>query len=228
MSPETQHVFVIRRTATPPSLDGAWESPVWAQAETLDVGNFYGPGRHRPETQVRTLYDEDALYVLFRVTDRFVRCTRTRYQEAVHKDACVEFFVKPRPDKGYLNFEVNCGGALVLKYIVDPERTADGFAAYEDVPWEQASQLRIYHSLPVVVEPEIAGPIDWTVEYAIPRALLETYAGPLGLFGGSEWRGNFYKCAEDNSHPHWASWAPIGEILNFHQPDRFGLLRFAR
>ncbi len=189
--------------------------------------HFYGPSRHRPETKVRTLYDEEALYVIFRVRDRFVRCTRTRYQEAVHKDGCVEFFVEPRPDKGYLNFEVNCGGALVLKHIVDPERTADGFAAYEDVPWEQASQVHIYHSLPAVVEPEITGPIDWTVEYAIPRALLETYAGPLGPFAGSEWRGNFYKCAEDTSHPHWASWAPIGEILDFHQPGRFGTLRFA-
>jgi len=39
-------------------------------------------------------------------------------------------------------------------------------------------------------------------------------------------RGNFYKCAEDNSHPHWASWASMGGELNFHLPDRFGWFSF--
>ena len=38
---------------------------------------------------------------------------------------------------------------------------------------------------------------------------------------------NFFKCADDSSHPHWASWAPIGEALNFHQPQYFAPLRFA-
>ena len=40
------------------------------------------------------------------------------------------------------------------------------------------------------------------------------------------WRGNAFKCADETSHPHWASWAPIGEALNFHAPGWFGDLDF--
>ena len=49
--------------------------------------------------------------------------------------------------------------------------------------------------------------------------------GPLGAVAGQAWRGNFFKCAEDNSHPHWAAWAPVNEF-NFHQPACFGTIRF--
>ena len=42
---------------------------------------------------------------------------------------------------------------------------------------------------------------------------------------GEVWRGNFFKCVEENSHPHWASWSPVDEF-NFHLPQCFGVLRF--
>jgi len=35
-------------------------------------------------------------------------------------------------------------------------------------------------------------------------------------------RGNFFKCGDETSHPHWASWSPISEELNFHRPETFG------
>jgi len=34
------------------------------------------------------------------------------------------------------------------------------------------------------------------------------------------------QCADDSSTPHWGSAFSIGEELNFHQPERFGTLRF--
>jgi hypothetical protein len=47
----------------------------------------------------------------------------------------------------------------------------------------------------------------------------------LGKIGGQSWRGNFFKCAEEISHPHWASWSPVDE-LNFHLPRCFGTIHF--
>ncbi|MBI5094406.1 MAG: diguanylate cyclase, partial [Candidatus Hydrogenedentes bacterium] len=67
---------------------------------------------------------------------------------------------------------------------------------------------------------------EWADEYPIPRALFETYVGPLGRIDGQTWRANFYKCGDETSHPHWASWAPIGEELNFHQPQYFAPIHF--
>jgi len=53
-------------------------------------------------------------------------------------------------------------------------------------------------------------------------------AGADGTLAGTEWRANCFKCADETSHPHWASWAPIGEALNFHQPQYFGVFHFAQ
>jgi len=57
-------------------------------------------------------------------------------------------------------------------------------------------------------------------------ALFETFVGPLGAPSGQIWRANFYKCADESSHPHWGSWADIGERLDFHQPECFGEIIF--
>ena len=76
------------------------------------------------------LYDANGLYGIFRVQDRYVRCVRTQYHDAVWKDSCVEFFAQPKPDRGYFNFEFNCGGAFLCSYITNPERTPDGFKEY--------------------------------------------------------------------------------------------------
>jgi hypothetical protein len=72
------------------------------------------------------------------------------------------------------------------------------------------------------------GEQEWWLQYFVPLALFERYVGPIGDPAGQRWRANFYKCGDQTARPHWASWAPIGEALNFHQPDKFGELVFAR
>ena len=173
------------------------------------------------------LRGQSCLYVTFRVLDRYVVCRHVGFQDDVCRDSCVEFFVRPRPERGYLNFEINCGGALHVSYIEDATRTPSGFARYTPVPWAVAEAVRIAHSLPTRVDPELAEPQTWMLTYFIPFAVLEHFVGPLGQAAGQVWQGNFYKCADHSSHPHWASWAPIGDELNFHQPDRFADLRLA-
>jgi hypothetical protein len=137
----------------------------------------------------------------------------------------VELFAEPKPGVGYFNFEFNCGGAFLCGHIVDPTRTKVGFKQFTKVPGEIGQQIQVRASLPRVVEPEIAEPVLWSLQFYIPFALLEKYVGLLGDRSGQTWRGNFFKCAEENSHPHWAAWSPVDE-LNFHLPRCFGTLRF--
>ena len=85
--------------------------------------------------------------------------------------------------------------------------------------------IRVYHSLPQTMPIEIPVPLEWCVEYFVPNALLERYVGPLGPPEQRRWRGNFYKCGDETSHPHWASWNPI-ERFDFHQPECFAPLTF--
>lgn len=218
--------YAVRLATAAPPLQAEWTDPVWQRAETLRVQHFRPEGSdHRPDTSARVLYDAKGLSGIFRVEDRYVRCVRTAYHEPVWKDSCVEFFAQPKPERGYFNFEFNCGGAFLCSYITNAERTPEGFKEYVKVPANIGQTIQVKSSLPQRVEPEITTPVVWTLSFRIPLALFEHYLGALGGLPGQVWRGNFFKCAEEVSHPHWASWSPVDEF-NFHRPNCFGSLRF--
>jgi len=204
-------------------------SSVWNTAETAIVNHFHARSSdHRPRVAARLGYSSSSLWLRFDVADRYVRSLTTRVQRPVCIDSCVEFFVQPRADKGYFNFEINCGGTLLVYYIEDPTRhPTRGFERYTVLPVAQAKQVKILHTLPRRVTPEITRPVEWSIACRIPLALMERYVGKLGELPAQQWRGNFFKCADKTSHPHWAAWSAIGEELNFHQPGYFGRISFA-
>jgi hypothetical protein len=220
--------YSIRRASGDLRLNADWNDSAWQGAQTLGITHFRPESSpHRPRTSAKLLHSEAGIHGIFLVHDRYVRCVRTNYFDEVWKDSCVEFFAQPKPDHGYFNFEFNCGGAFLCSYIIDPERTTNGFKAFTKIPWEVAGQIQIRTSLPQILEKEIAEPTVWTLQFFIPFSLFESFAGKLGSMPGQVWRGNFFKCAEEVSHPHWASWSPVDEF-SFHLPRCFGEIRFER
>jgi hypothetical protein len=215
--------YEIKRASERPPLDGNWDAPVWKRANEAHVAVFHPAGSdHRPDVRVRVLYDSDALYVGFRVEDRYVQVRNTEYQSSVCGDSCAEFFVQPAGAPGYFNFEINGGGTMLLYYVTDPEDQGRTKVTSED-----AATMEIFHSLPDTVEEEITDPITWILQYRVPFSLFENYVTPARPGAGDTWTGNFYKCGDRTSHPHWVSWAPVGDPLNFHKPERFAPLTFA-
>lgn len=210
------------------TLDSGWDSPDWKEVEPLEIANFRSESsNHRPVTRVKLQYDNNGIYGLCFVKDRYVRCIRTAFQDHVYKDSCVEFFVQPDQSKGYFNFEFNCGGTLLSTYIIY-SITPDGKAEKNEIlPLEEEDRemIRIYHSLPKTVEPEIQEETEWQLCFFIPFSLFEKYIGKTGHIPGRKWKANFYKCGDETSHPHWASWSPVDE-LNFHMPQCFGTIEF--
>ncbi len=203
-----------------------WEAHCWRAVPVLRVSHFRSESTdHRPLTWAKLGYSAHGLTGMFRVHDRFVRCVRTGYQEAVFKDSCVEFFVQPLEGRGYFNFEFNCGGAMLASYITNPTRTNTGFKAWKPLSLGDCRRVDIQHTLPPVVEPERDAPTIWHLAFFIPFSLLENYAGRIPTGSGNVWRANFYKCGDDTSHPHWAAWSPV-DRLNFHLPRCFGRIRF--
>ena len=218
--------YRVKRTAEPPELQGLWEGPVWSRAETLRIDRFLPQSSdHRPQAEARLLYDDACLYGVFRVRDRYVRCVHTEFQSSVCRDSCVEFFFQPDGATHYFNLEFNCGGTFLMYWAKDPDLAGGRLKEYTKVSEERARLLRVYHSLPEKIEPEIQGPVEWFLEFAMPFEMLEPYAGEIGDPAGRAWRANFYKCGDDTSHPHWASWAPLDE-KNFHLPRCFGDVTF--
>lgn len=219
--------YRLMRAFRRPSLDEAWDGPSWRGIAAAAVDRFRPESSaHKPRTRVRLVHDHEGIAGMFRVEDRFVRCIRTGFQEDVFRDSCVEFFVEPRPEGGYFNFEFNCGGAVLASWITDPTRTDQGFKAFRRLSLQDCRRIGVRSSLPPVVEPERTDPLVWTLSFFVPFAVMETYAGSVRTREGSVWRANFYKCADDSSHPHWASWSPV-DTLNFHSPRCFGRILFS-
>jgi hypothetical protein len=218
--------YVVHWSNPLPDLAADWDDSAWKNAQTAELGHFRPESSaHRPRTRVRVVHGPAGIRGIFDVEDQFVRSVRTNYMDEVWKDSCVEFFIQPRPDSGYFNLEINAGGAHLCCYIEDPARVPGGFKKFTRLPPEIGRTIQVRSSLPKTIDPEITETVLWQLNFFLPLAVLEEYVGTLGNVRGQEWRGNFYKCADESSHPHWASWAPVDEF-NFHLPRCFGALSF--
>lgn len=222
----TQKQYNLKKTLHIPEMQGLWDGGIWREVLPLAVNCFRPEGSdHRPQTLCKLLYDEQNIFGLFRVEDQYVRSVHANFQSDVWKDSCVEMFVQPKGCPGYFNFEFNCGGALLASYVTDPHRVDGRLQGYTPLKPDDDRKIRRFTSQPSVVEPEIQTPLTWYLEFAIPLGVLEKYSGLLGKVKGLTWRANFYKCGNETSHPHWASWSPLS-ARNFHDPASFGNLIF--
>jgi len=220
------------KTYTAASVPGAitgdlLHAPAWRAAQPLPVAEFREEGSGiRPRVTAFLMYDAVALYLKFAVEGEVVRCLGTEYQDPVCRDSCVEFFVQPRQQAGYYNFEFNAIGTLLLSYIEDAERLDGGFRKWKQVPAEDVSEMRVETTIQGVVDQPDASPRGWALAACIPYSVFEPFLGVVAPERGDQWRANFYKCGDDTPCPHWASWSPIGEQLNFHVPEYFGTIVF--
>jgi len=214
----------VTRLAKSPKIDADWEKSPWKDIQPERIQHYMGrKPEHLPKAEVKIGYDEAAVYVIFRVEDRYVRAVTTEYQGSVCRDSCVEFFFSPSPDvsQGYFNVEMNCGGTVLFNFQRAPGKDV------VRIPATEYSKIINAHSLPTIVDPEITTPVTWTVEYRLPVDVLKKYCPLTPPAPGVAWRANFYKCADETSHPHWLTWSPVGfPTPQFHLPEFFGELRF--
>jgi len=135
MATTTRPSYQIHKTSQLPAMDCNWDAPVWGQADVAVVAQFQPDGSdHRPRTEARLLHHEEGLCGIFKVEDQYVRATHTQFQSNVYLDACVELFIRPKADKGYMNFEMNCCGTLLHYYIEDWRPKGDRFEKFTDPP----------------------------------------------------------------------------------------------
>ena len=91
-----QYVYKVLRLSGPMKIDGNWQKSEWQNAESLDIINYMGqvPG-FQPVAKAKMMYDDENLYVIFQVNDRYVRCITNVINGPVWEDSCVEFFFSP-------------------------------------------------------------------------------------------------------------------------------------
>ena len=217
--------YAVNRLDKPIEIDANWDKPAWKAVQPVELTHFMGDRpEHLPKTQAKLLYDDRAIYVIFRVEDRYVRAVAENHQDSVCRDSCAEFFFVPGmdPDAGYFNLEMNCGGTMLFNFQVVPRKDMTPLTSRE------LDRIDVAHSMPRIVDPEVTEPTTWTVEYRMPIDILADYRpGVVKPAPGVTWRANFYKCADRTSHPHWLTWSLVDKPRpDFHVPEYFGTLAF--
>ncbi len=218
--------YTVKKCSQIPLIDADWHEPFWREIESASVKLSHWssvPSENLPETKLKLQYDDQNLYVIFRVHDYYMRAIERRMHGDVWKDSCVEFFFAPNASipHNYFNVEINCCGVLLAQHHTGPRENS----RYLDV--KDCQKINIATSASGPIRHEITKPVTWTLEYALPFDVLAHYASFEKPAPGVMWRGNFYKCADDCSRPHWMAWSPIeDEQPDFHRPGYFGLLKF--
>jgi hypothetical protein len=221
---EKDSVYHVARLTQPLKIDAVWDKTQWKNVKPLDITNYMGkvPG-FKPVAQAKMMYDDQNLYVIFHVRDCCVRCITKEINGPVWEDGAVEFFFAPDANKPllYFNLEVNCGGTPLMHYNLIPR--SEG----AEIPADDIKRIEIAHTLPQIIDPEMKEPVEWTLEYKIPIAMLERYSAVTQPKKGIVWKANFYKIAENSSNPHYITWSVVNVAEpDFHRPEFFGKIIF--
>jgi len=228
--------YICNKTAVPPLIDGRGDDAVWQQAERTDMVDVNDLGRtqypSRP-TEVRMLWDDENLYVLYVATDSDAWSTLDNRDDHLWNQEVVELYLDPDGDgTNYAEIEINPLNTIVDLLLTRP--WSDGGKG--DFGWSPE------YSTAVHVEGTVNDPSDvdqyWSVEIALPWRLLgETELDVLGSQTipptvGDQWRFNHYRFERirvdgEETEIEYSAWSPVGRI-DFHVPSRFGTVVFAK
>ncbi len=178
---------------------------------SIDNVNWPDQFPYHPLTSVTLGHDGKDIYVDFFVRCNYLRAVNTTNMSPVHEDSCVEFFVAPEGRSPYINFECNCIGTISAARRTDRHNATP-------LTDEELDSVRRYASCGNRPFETLEGLFSWNLCEAIPMKLLdiEWKGEPIELMG------NFYKCADKTSAPHFLSWAPIDTPQpDFHRPEFF-------
>jgi hypothetical protein len=216
--------YFVERVEKPIKIDGDWNKPEWQNAPVINVVNHMGDmPRFVPVVNAKLKYDNDNLYLMFRVEDRYVKSTVTKVNGPVSENSCVEFFFSPDVSNPlhYFNLEINAGGTPLIFFVTKP------WTGYRELEEKDIRNIEIAHSMPKVIDPEITDPITWTIEARIPLAVLRKYSAVTQPAPGVKWKANFYKTGSETSNPNYMTWSVVQHPKpNFHLPEYFGTIIF--
>lgn len=189
------------------------------QYQKIDVANWVQQFPYKPLVTFRIAHNKTSILLEYIVKEDSVRAKYEQPNEAVWTDSCVEFFFSPDNSQSYYNLEMNCIGTPLLSFRPQPKVKPNVIA--NDI----LSKLDIYSTLGNKPFEEQHGFFTWTLTAVIPTNVF--VAHPKLQLSDSQTSGNFYKCGDELTKPHFLSWTKIEHPTpNFHLPRFFGQLIF--
>jgi hypothetical protein len=221
--PEPKSAIVPRLDAAV-KIDGVLEEQPWQKAARLTPFVQHDTmAASRVSTEVRAWYDAEALYLGWICEDRDIQATLKEHDSRFWDEEVVEFFVTPTGTLDrYFELQWNPLGAT-FDAIIANKIASHGVSEGIKGDWSYTAKTM---TSAVRVNGSVQNSSDrderWTVEARIPFADLDT---PMPG-DGDVWRVNFYRFNRDSGAAvEQLSWSPT-VWPGFHQPNRFGYLRF--
>lgn len=176
---------------------------------------------YAPSANFSVAHDDDALYIRFRVIEDCAMARVTEDQGPVWTDSCVEFFVS-FDDTGYYNFEFNCIGTALLAFRKEKPNATVAPAEVMAMIGRTSTLGREPFEERVLTTGDR---VNWELNVRIPKEAF--FKHDFKTLSGVKAKGNFYKCGDGLSQPHFLSWSPIDlPSPNFHVEAFFGDLAF--
>jgi hypothetical protein len=204
-------------------IDGVLDEQPWQQAARLTPllrNDTITPAR--VSTEVRIWYDGTALYLGWICEDYDIQATFTQRDSRFWEEEVVEFFITPAALDRYFELQWNpLGGTFdaIITNNLEPDGRSRQFKG-------DSSYTAANMTYAVRVDGTVQNSNDrdqrWTVEVRIPFSDMKVATPERG----DVWRGNFSRFNRDHDgEPEAISWSPT-VWPGFHQPARFGYLRF--
>jgi hypothetical protein len=207
------------------SIDGVLDEAVWQKAARLTPFVYHDTmANARVTTEVRIWYDAAALYLGWTCQDADIQATFTQHDSRFWEEEVVEFFVTPSGLNRYFELQWNPLGGT-FDAIINNELAPDGQSLKMQGDWSYTAKTM---TSAIKVNGSVQNSNDrderWTVEARVPFSDLNvTTPAP-----GAVWRANFYRFNRDRgAEAEQLSWSPT-VWPGFHQPARFGYLRFGK
>ena len=177
---------------------------------TFEIKNFPWKDTYTatPKTFVTLSYDDEGIIAHLVSYETNLRATETKHNTFVHKDSCMEIFMKyaADTDERYINIEMNPNGA-----------------AYSAVSFDRnSSQLIDPADIDTLgIKTEIFED-RWEIKLKIKAEYIKKYIPSYKHESGAHLKGNFYKCGDDTDHPHFGCFNNIERPQpDFHRPEFF-------
>ncbi|MET0388707.1 MAG: carbohydrate-binding family 9-like protein [Polyangiales bacterium] len=213
--------LIARRTTGPVTIDGKLDEADWHAAQsTGPFVNTLSGETGAFDARVQVLYDAEAIYCGFVVSDDYLKSTHQKSDDHLWEQDTVEVMFDPDGDaRNYFELQVSPRGV--------------SFDTRYDAPRNPRPFGHVDWSSQVSAKVQLDGTLDddrpdtgYKVELRVPWTAFATGEPPAQRPGaGATWRINFFVMDARQQGQRAVGWSPP-KIGDFHTLDKFGRVVF--
>lgn len=212
-------------------ITGDGKNEAWSRTEWKSLYRRNGAGlpllvEPANKTQMKMLYSDTGLYVLFEGADAKVTATIDRDFANLWEEDCFELFLWPDDKQpSYFEYEISpLNHELPLLISAQDGKRRRWQPWYFDQDGGETTR-KVRRATSVIGGDKTSGATisSWTAELFIPYGMLQPLAN-VPPKPGTTWRANFYRVDHDDKKSTGWSWVPVRG--SFHDLEKFGTLAF--